>query len=170
MVALAAHPKIQRLQKPAEKMMQNPAATAANQARQHAENLWKGFGFADLDGLNLEREGTVELDPAHTGDWNAWVRYRRDDNKQAWISMKELARALEAMEDDQATWLEGAPSPDAIYNQHGMARAIELMGMEKAEEILAEADALAEDGEEAAFRRARREEETQSWVEEETWM
>ena len=49
------------------------------------------------------------------------------------------------MEDVQATWLEGAPSPDAIYNQTGVARAIELMAQEKAEEILAEADALAEE-------------------------
>ena len=85
--------------------MRNPATAATDHARQHAENLKKGFGFADAEGLNLEWHGTVELDPEHTGGWNAWVRYRRDDEKQAWISMTELARALEAMEDDQATWL-----------------------------------------------------------------
>ncbi len=40
-------------------MMRNLASTAADQARQHAENLRKGVGFADVEGLNLEREGTV---------------------------------------------------------------------------------------------------------------
>ena len=89
-----------------------------------AENSWGwsgGFGYATADCLNLERRGTVELDPTNTDGWKGWVRYPRDDGKWAWISQTEVAKALEGMEDDQATWLEGRPSPAAIYCQQGRA-------------------------------------------------
>ena len=92
-------------------------------ARRHDENLRQGFGFATKNDLNLARRGTVELDPKDTGGWNGWVRYKRDDKKSAWISQTELGSALQMLEDDQATYLTGPPSINAIYNMIGRAMA-----------------------------------------------
>ena len=111
------------------------------QQQKHTERIQKSFGLATLEGLNLDRRGTVELDPENTGGWNAWVRYSRDDKKNAWISQTELSDALMRMEDDQATYLEGLPSPDAVYNQQGRAlAALAAQGkgaLEKGAELLA---------------------------------
>ena len=83
-------------------MLARPGEAMA--AQRHQAALEKGFGHSTLEGLNLERRGTVELDPDDTEGWNAWVRYHRDDGKWAWVSQTELADALMRMEDDGSTY------------------------------------------------------------------
>ncbi len=90
-----------------------------------AAELAKFSGKATKHDLNPLRRGTVELDIACAEGYNTWVRYPRDDGKMAWISQTEIAQALQRMEDDQASWLEGDPSDQAIMNQEGVKISIE---------------------------------------------
>ena len=115
-----------------------------------AAELAKFSGQATKHDLNPLRRGTVELDTDCTQGYNTWVRYPRDDGKMAWISQTELAQALQRMEDDQASWLEGEPSDQVIMDQDGVKISLQKQAQgrdawiaaRKAEE--AEAVALAQ--------------------------
>ena len=77
-----------------------------------AKGEGKGAGAQTME-LNTRRAGTVELDPQYLQGFNTWIKYRRDDGPWAWMSSKEMVKALKAMEDEQAGWLQGGALGDS---------------------------------------------------------